>query len=99
MRAWPEAKSAEPIVSPSSAATFLPSNVNVTSASRSIRSPGLFGVAVCRLGPPLAAPALVQAAVKSTSFVRVSRSAMNHSPQPERCTHHSCCTPATFRRK
>ena len=28
-------------------------------------------------------------AVKRTSFVRVSRSAMNHSPQPERCTHHS----------
>ncbi len=35
----------------------------------------------------------------STSFVRVSRSARNHSPQPARCCHHSRCTPATLSRK
>ena len=34
-----------------------------------------------------------------TSFVRVSRSARNHSPQPVRCCHHSRCTPATLSRK
>ncbi len=38
-------------------------------------------------------------AVKRTSFVRVSRSATNQSPQPERWFHHSRCTPATFLRK
>src|SRR5262245_39274068 len=38
-------------------------------------------------------------AVQRTSFVNVLRSAMNHSPQPERWSHHSCCTPATFSRK
>ena len=35
----------------------------------------------------------------STSLVRVSRSARNHSPQPVRCCHHSRCTPATLSRK
>ncbi len=39
------------------------------------------------------------ACTSSTSFVRVSRSARNHSPQPVRCCHHSRCTPATLSRK
>jgi hypothetical protein len=36
----PAAYSAEPIVSPASACTGLPSNVNVSPLSRAIRSPG-----------------------------------------------------------
>src|SRR4029079_18520863 len=35
----------------------------------------------------------------STSFVRRSRSARNHSPHPLRCCHHSRWTPATLSRK
>jgi hypothetical protein len=38
-------------------------------------------------------------AVQCTSLVRVSRSARNHAPQPERCTHHSRWTPAALRLK
>jgi hypothetical protein len=39
------------------------------------------------------------ASVASTSFVRVSRSAVNHASQPRRWHHHSRCTPATLRLK
>jgi hypothetical protein len=42
---------------------------------------------------------LARERVKWTSFVRVSRSAMNQARQPERWNHHSRCTPATFVRK
>ena len=58
------------------------------------------------VSPAVAAPSFAPSpntsstrAVQRTSFVRVSRSAMNHSPQPERCSHHSRCGPATFVRK
>jgi len=37
--------------------------------------------------------------VRSTSFVRVSRSAWNQISQPRRWYHHSRCTPAALRRK
>ena len=109
---WPVAKRAEPIVSPSSPLTARPSNVNVTSVSRSMRSPRcLEGDAAGRVLDHAALPPaarggvgcprafseyIVTCAVQCTSFVRVLRSAMNHSPQPERCSHHSCCTPATL---
>ena len=44
-------------------------------------------------------PAHCGSSTSRTSFVRVSRSAWNQAPQPERWHHHSRCTPATLRRK
>ena len=90
----PAAYSAEPIVSPASAVTRLPSNVNVTVWSRSIRSPGCGASRFMRCSP--SSPG---SPTRRTSFVRVSRSARNHVRQPDRWYHHSRCTPATLRRK
>ena len=90
----PAANSAEPIVSPSKAVTSLPSNVKRELAPAVDPLAALLGQLVTRDLAP--APG---SSVNMTSFVRVSRSAMNQAPQPERWYHHSRCTPATFARK
>ena len=97
---WPPANSADPIVSPSK-----PGHVTAVERERDLRVTvdalaALLGKAASR-GRISAWVANTSSTgrVQCTSFVRVSRSAMNHSPQPERCSHHSCCTPATLRRK
>ena len=65
------------IVSPSNPVTFQPANVNETACERSIRSPR------CGLEPHAPASSASGTRVtSSTSFVRVSRSARNHSPHP-----------------
>ncbi len=89
----PAANSAEPIVSPSKARYSLPSKLKRSSRLRSMRSPLCSGRRVTRR------PRGPDSSVNMTSLVRVSRSAMNHAPHPERWFHHSRWTPATFARK
>ena len=86
----PAANSAEPIVSPSSAVTSLPSKREAQLAA------AIDALAVARRA---AGSRALRQLRQSTSFVRVSRSARNQAPQPERWYHHSRCTPATLRRK
>src|SRR5262249_21671415 len=59
----------------------------------------VYPLALARLQPHDAGFLGVGNETSRTSFVLVSRSARNHSPQPVRCCHHSRWTPATLSRK
>ena len=86
---WPSAKSAEASVSPSNPRTGAPWKVKVTSRLRSMRSPCCGSSLTWTTGT----------SIESTSFVRVSRSAVNQASQPLRWHHHSRWTPAALRLK
>ncbi len=81
---WPAAKSAEPIVSPAKAGT-----------ARAAEREG----ELLRAVEELVGPGRQPHCVPRNSFVRVSRSAVNHDWQPSRWYHHSRCGPAALRRK
>ena len=109
----PAANSAEPIVSPLGAVLLAveaeaklapgrcarraarePAHANSSSAVRT--GAAAVGARWQQRRHPRRRPA---ASVHMTSLVRVSRSAMNHAPQPERWFHHSRWSPATLARK